>query len=149
MILKLLLSLKFREKTKLQSFVSTNKNNYWYLLVTIGVFFLPKVSLNQFVLIKNNFSRYFWIFEYQQLLLLFYWSPKNGVLITNFIIKSSISIFGYFYVTMDTNSFSTPITIITPCLFSTFTNFIPRFLLIGADGKIEPKEIAKSIYSQV
>ena len=33
--------------------------------------------------------------------------------------------------------------------FSTFTNFIPRFVLIGADGKIEPKEIAKSIYSQV
>jgi len=59
MILKLLLSLKFREKTKLQSFVSTNNNNYWYLLVTIGVFFLPKVSLNQFVLIKNNLSRHF------------------------------------------------------------------------------------------
>ena len=33
--------------------------------------------------------------------------------------------------------------------FSTFTNFIPRFVLNGADGKIEPKEIAKSIYSQV
>ena len=59
MILKRLLSLKFREKTKLQSFVSTNNNNYWYLLVTIGVFFLPKVSLNQFVLIKNNFSKHF------------------------------------------------------------------------------------------
>ena len=59
MILKRLLSLKFREKTKLQSFVCTNNKNYWYSLVTIGVFFLPKVSLNQFMLIKNNFSRHF------------------------------------------------------------------------------------------
>ena len=30
---------------------------------------------------------------------------------------------------------------------STFTNFIPRFVFVGADGSVELKEIAKSIYS--